>query len=164
MSYSETIRYLYGLRKHGIKFGLDNITRLLSELNDPHKSFPSVHVAGTNGKGSTSAIIASILQTAGVRVGLFTSPHLVSFTERIKINGVEITEDEVVQLASEIKEIVSGIDGFSPTFFEVVTAMALLYFERKGIGCSGHRSGHGRQARRHQYHRARGVRHHEHQL
>ena len=133
MSYSETIRYLYGLRKQGIKFGLDNITRLLSELNDPHKSFPSVHVAGTNGKGSTSAIIASILQTAGVRVGLFTSPHLVSFTERIKIDGVEITENEIVQLASEIKEIVSGIDDFSPTFFEVVTAMALLYFEREGI-------------------------------
>ena len=133
MSYSETIRYLYGLRKQGIKFGLDNITRLLSELKNPHKSFPSVHVAGTNGKGSTSAIIASILQTAGVRVGLFTSPHLVSFTERMKIDGVEITESEVVQLASEIKEIVSGIDDFSPTFFEVVTAMALLYFERAGI-------------------------------
>lgn len=133
MSYSETISYLYGLRKQGIKFGLDNITRLLSELKNPHKSFPSIHVAGTNGKGSTLAIMASILQTAGVRVGLFTSPHLVSFTERMKIDGVEITESEVVQLASEIKEIVSGIDDFSPTFFEVVTAMALLYFEREGI-------------------------------
>jgi dihydrofolate synthase/folylpolyglutamate synthase len=136
MSYSETISYLYGLRKQGIKFGLDNITRLLSELKNPHKSFPSIHVAGTNGKGSTSAIIASILQTAGVRVGLFTSPHLVSFTERMKIDGVEITESELVQLASEIKEIVSGIDDFSPTFFEVVTAMALLYFEREGINAA----------------------------
>jgi dihydrofolate synthase / folylpolyglutamate synthase len=132
MSYSETIRYLYSLRQQGIKFGLDNITRLLSELNNPHESFLSVHVAGTNGKGSTSAIMASILQAAGFRVGLFTSPHLVSFTERIQINGVEITESEVVRLASEIKEIVSGIDDFSPTFFEIVTAMALLYFERKG--------------------------------
>ena len=133
MSYNDTIRYLYSLQNYGIKFGLDNITRLLSELNNPHESFLSVHVAGTNGKGSTSAIIASILQAAGFRVGLFTSPHLVSFTERIKINGKEITEGDIVQLAGEIKEIVSGINDFSPTFFEVVAAMAMLYFERKKI-------------------------------
>ena len=133
MSFGGTIRYLYSLRKQGIKFGLDNITRILSELNNPHKSFLSVHVAGTNGKGSTAAIIASILQAAGFRVGLFTSPHLVSFTERIRVDGAEITEGEVVQDASEIKEIVSRDADFSPTFFEVVTAMALLYFQRKGI-------------------------------
>ncbi len=133
MSYDETIQYLYNLQKHGIKFGLDNITRLLSRLNDPHESFLSVHVAGTNGKGSTSAIIASILQTAGFRVGLFTSPHLVSFTERIRVNGGEISESEVVRIAGEIEDISSRIDDFSPTFFEVVTAMALLYFRRKKI-------------------------------
>jgi folylpolyglutamate synthase/dihydropteroate synthase len=133
MSYDETIQYLYNLQKHGIKFGLDNITRLLSRLNNPHESFLSVHVAGTNGKGSTSAIIASILQTAGFRVGLFTSPHLVSFTERIRVNGDEISESEVVRLAGEIEDISSHIDDFSPTFFEVVTAMALLYFVRKKI-------------------------------
>ena len=133
MSYRETVRYLYGLQQYGIKFGLDNITRLLSELNNPHKSFLTVHVAGTNGKGSTSAMIASILQCAGLRVGLFTSPHLVSFTERVRINGLQITEAEVVHLAAEIKDIASRIDRFSPTFFEVVTAMALLYFGRQGI-------------------------------
>jgi len=133
MSYGETIQYLYNLQKHGIKFGLDNITRLLSRLNNPHESFLSVHVAGTNGKGSTSAIIASILQTAGFTVGLFTSPHLVSFTERIRVNGNEISESEVVRLAGEIKDISLHIDDFSPTFFEVVTAMALLYFARKKI-------------------------------
>jgi dihydrofolate synthase/folylpolyglutamate synthase len=133
MSYRETVRYLYGLQQHGIKFGLDNITRLLSELNNPHKSFLSVHVAGTNGKGSKSVMIASILQCAGLKVGLFTSPHLVSFTERIRINGLQITEGEVVQLAGEIKDIASRIDRFSPTFFEVVTAMALLYFGRQEI-------------------------------
>src|SRR5512135_1533007 len=114
MSYRETVRYLYVLQQHGIKFGLDNITRLLSELNNPHKSFLTVHVAGTNGKGSTSAMIASILQCSGLKVGLFTSPHLVSFTERIRINGLQITEDEVVQLAAEIKDIASRIDRFSP--------------------------------------------------
>ena len=132
MSYSETIRYLYSLRNEGIKFGLDNITRLLAELDNPHEAFLSVHVAGTNGKGSTSAIIASVLHAAGLRVGLFTSPHLISFTERIQINRGEITEHEVVHLAGEIREIVSGISNFAPTFFEVVTAMALLYFRRNG--------------------------------
>jgi folylpolyglutamate synthase/dihydropteroate synthase len=89
MSYSETIHYLYSLQKYGIKFGLDNIRRLTHEFNYPHTSYNSVHVSGTNGKGSTSALIASILRSAGLRVGLFTSPHLVSFTERIKVNGEE---------------------------------------------------------------------------
>ena len=131
MSYRETVRYLYGLQQHGIKFGLDNITNLLSALHNPHKAFSSVHIAGTNGKGSTSAVIASLLQSAGLRVGLFTSPHLVSFTERIRINGEQITEHDVIQLAEEVREVVSQSAGFSPTFFEVVTAMALLYFERK---------------------------------
>jgi dihydrofolate synthase / folylpolyglutamate synthase len=131
MRYRETVRYLYDLQRHGIKFGLDNITNLLSALHNPHKAFPSVHIAGTNGKGSTSSVIASLLQSAGLRVGLFTSPHLVSFTERIRINGETITEHDVIHLAEEVREIVSRSAGYSPTFFEVVTAMALLYFERK---------------------------------
>jgi dihydrofolate synthase/folylpolyglutamate synthase len=130
MSYDETIRYLYNLQKYGIKFGLENITRLMSALHDPHTAFSSVHVAGTNGKGSTSAIIASILQSAGFRTGLFTSPHLVSFTERIRINAQEMSEDDVIALAREVSDIASGLEDFSPTFFEVVTAMAMLYFKR----------------------------------
>jgi len=133
MSYGETLNYLYNLQKHGIKFGLDNISRLISALDNPHKSFPSVHVAGTNGKGSTSAIIASVLKAAGLKVGLFTSPHIVSFTERIKVNGEETTEKDIIKLAEEIKNIVERLGDFSPTFFEVVTAMALLYFKRKKI-------------------------------
>jgi dihydrofolate synthase/folylpolyglutamate synthase len=130
MSYSETINYIYNLQKHGIKFGLSNITRLVSILGNPHKSFPSVHVAGTNGKGSTSAFIASILKISGLKVGLFTSPHLVSFTERIRVNSEEITEYEVMSLTEEIR---SKVVDFSPTFFEVVTALAFLYFQRKRI-------------------------------
>ena len=130
MSYDETIRYLYNLQKYGIKFGLENITRLMSALRDPHTAFPSVHVAGTNGKGSTSAIIASVLQASGFRTGLFTSPHLVSFTERIRIDGQEISETDVIALAGEVRDIASGLEDFSPTFFEVVTAMAMLYFKR----------------------------------
>ncbi|MBI5188953.1 MAG: bifunctional folylpolyglutamate synthase/dihydrofolate synthase, partial [Nitrospirae bacterium] len=137
MSYSETVNYLYNLQRHGIKFGLDNIIRLMSVLDNPHESFLSVHVAGTNGKGSTSAMIASILQAAGLRVGLFTSPHLVSFTERIRINDEEITEDEVISLTDEIREKSSRLKAqssdFSPTFFEVVTAMAFMYFKRRKI-------------------------------
>jgi dihydrofolate synthase/folylpolyglutamate synthase len=131
MSYSGTINYLYSLQKYGIKFGLDNISRLTASLDDPHKSFLSVHVAGTNGKGSVSAIIASILKTAGLKVGLFTSPHIVSFTERIRINGEEISEDEIIELADDIRYIAERNGDFSPTFFEVVTAMALLYFKRE---------------------------------
>ncbi|MDH5202014.1 MAG: bifunctional folylpolyglutamate synthase/dihydrofolate synthase, partial [Nitrospirota bacterium] len=133
MSYSKTIYYLYSLQKYGIKFGLDNIARLLSSLGNPHTSFPSIHIAGTNGKGSTSAIIASVLKSAGLKVGLFTSPHLVSFTERIRINGEEITETEVIALTDEVREIVARSGDFSPTFFEVVTAIALKYFKRKKI-------------------------------
>ena len=88
--YNETVDYLYGLQKHGIKLGLKNTERLMSILGEPRNSFRAVHIAGTNGKGSTAAIIASILKESGFKVGMFTSPHLVSFTERITINNVPI--------------------------------------------------------------------------
>jgi len=137
MSYVETITYLYDLQREGIKFGLDNTIRLMSALENPHTSFLSIHVAGTNGKGSTAAIIASVLKASGLKVGLFTSPHLISFTERIRVNDDEIREDEVISLADEIRGTISNLQSwlpsFSPTFFEVVTAMALLYFDRKKI-------------------------------
>ena len=133
MSYAGTIEYLYGLQKYGMKFGLDNIRRLLSLLGEPQQSFSSVHVAGTNGKGSTSAMIESLLRTKGARTGLFTSPHLVSFTERIRINGREISEADVILLAEEVREAASGIDDFCPTFFEIVTAMAFLHFRRMKV-------------------------------
>lgn len=133
MSYSDTINYLYSLQKYGIKLGLDNTVKLLSCFNNPQASFKSVHIAGTNGKGSTSAMAASILQSAGFKVGLFTSPHLVSFTERIKVNNEQITESEAVELTDEIRDAVSRIKDFSPTFFEVVTVMGFLYFKRKNV-------------------------------
>jgi dihydrofolate synthase / folylpolyglutamate synthase len=133
MSYNDIVRYLYDLQLHGIKFGLNNITRLASELGNPQESFLSVHVAGTNGKGSTSAMIASILQHAGLKTGLFTSPHLLSFTERIRVNGEEIEEDEVISITQEIMEAASNLGDFSPTFFEAVTAMGFLHFARKNV-------------------------------
>jgi dihydrofolate synthase/folylpolyglutamate synthase len=133
MKYGETIAYLYGLQQHGMKFGLDNITKLLSAAGNPQKTVRAVHVGGTNGKGSTAAMIESILKTSGVTTGLFTSPHLVSFTERIRVNGEEITEEDVVALAGEVRQIAESMEEFSPTFFEVVTAMAFLYFERRNV-------------------------------
>jgi len=137
MSYRETINYLYNLQKYGIKFGLDNISKLMSAFGNPQESFSSVHITGTNGKGTTSAILSSLLQTSGLKVGLFTSPHLVSFTERIRVNDEEIREDEVISLTEEIREKVSSlksqVSDFSPTFFEIVTTIALLYFKRKKI-------------------------------
>jgi dihydrofolate synthase / folylpolyglutamate synthase len=133
MRYKRTVEYLYGLQKHGMKFGLDNITRLLYALGNPHRSFRSVHVAGTNGKGSTSCMIESILRTSGCRTGLFTSPHLVSFTERIRVDGLEISEEDVVLLAEEVRGAAGKIRDFSPTFFEVVTAMAFLYFRQSEV-------------------------------
>lgn len=133
MSYQDATGYLYGLQKYGMKFGLDNTRRLMAALDQPHKAFRCVHIAGTNGKGSTAAMLESILRTAGLRTGLFTSPHLVSFTERIRINGEEIPEREVVSLAAEVRDVAAGMEGFSPTFFEVVTAMAFLHFRRMRI-------------------------------
>ncbi len=133
MSYDDTIAYLFGLQKYGMKFGLDNIRRLLTTLNDPHDSFRAVHVAGTNGKGSTAAMIESMMRTAGVITGLFTSPHLVSFTERIRVNGKEIPEADVVDLANMVRHAAAGIPDFFPTFFEVTAAIAFLYFRKMKV-------------------------------
>ena len=125
--YNETVDYLYGLQKHGIKLGLKNTERLMSILGEPRNSFRAVHIAGTNGKGSTAAIIASILKESGFKVGMFTSPHLVSFTERIKINNSPISEEDVAELTSYIRKIIAATD-LKPTFFEFITAMAFYYF------------------------------------
>lgn len=131
-SYNETVDYFYGLQKHGIKLGLENPIALMRILGEPQKSFRSIHIAGTNGKGSTAAIIASILKENGLMTGLYTSPHLVSFTERIKINNSPISESDVIELTSYIRKVI-GVMDIKPTFFEFVTAMAFLYFKRKKV-------------------------------
>ncbi len=130
--YRETVDYLYELQKHGIKLGLKNPERLMSILGEPQKSFRSIHIAGTNGKGSTAAITASILKESGFKVGMFTSPHLVSFTERIRINNSPVSEEDVVELTSFIRKKITAID-INPTFFEFVTAMAFYYFAREKV-------------------------------
>lgn len=137
--YQETIEYLYGLQKVGIKLGLDTSARLMESLGSPHRAFRSVHVAGTNGKGSTAAFLAAMLRAAGLRVGLYTSPHLVSFTERIRINDAVIPELRVVELARRVREAhrafpaAGGTGGPIPTFFEVTTAMAFVYFAEEAV-------------------------------
>ncbi len=139
MSYIDAINYLYSLQKYGIKLGLQKTEKILSCLGNPHRDFLSIHVAGTNGKGSTSAMIASILMAHGFKVGLYTSPHLVSFTERIKINNEQIKESEVVSLTTEIKfkihpeQVGTKFKIPEPTFFEFVTVMAFLYFARNNV-------------------------------
>src|SRR5579883_146444 len=129
MSYSDAVRFLYELRWFGAKFGLQNTFRLAELAGNPQKKLRFIHVAGTNGKGSTCAMLESIYRHAGLRVGLFTSPHLVAFCERIQVNRRFIPEDEVARLVAAIKPLLSQFSNDQhPTFFEVVTVMALLYF------------------------------------
>ena len=124
-SYPEAVKYLYRLQWMGQKLGLENIRFLLERLDSPHLRYPTIHIAGTNGKGSTAAILASILAEAGFRVGLYTSPHLVDFSERIRVNGVPISHDSVTRLTRRI----AGTSGPDPvvTFFEFTTAMACAF-------------------------------------
>src|SRR4026208_1859456 len=119
MTYSEAIKFLYSLQLFGAKLGLEN-TRTLAELaGNPHERLRFIHVAGTNGKGSTCAMLESIYRTAGLRVGLFTSPHLVAFGERIQVNRQLISEDEVVQLVDELRPFLKSFPADEhPTFFE----------------------------------------------
>ena len=129
MTYEETLAHIYGLRRFGIKPGLGRVSVLLERLGNPHDRLRVVHVVGTNGKGSTAAFLASILTAGGYRTGLFTSPHLTRFTERIRIDGTEIAEDAVCRLAAQV--LAAAPDG--ATFFEIVTAMALLHFAEERV-------------------------------
>ncbi len=131
MSYLTAVEFLYGLHRHGIKLGLDTITELLAGLGHPERRFPSLHIGGTNGKGSTAAIVASVLQAAGYRVGLYTSPHLVDFRERIQVEGAPIAEERVAELTGRLRAAAAA--SLDPTFFEFTTAMAFQHFADAGI-------------------------------
>lgn len=131
MNYQEAINYLQNLTKFGFNFGLQRISELLCRLGNPQTKIPVIHVGGTNGKGSTSVFISSILAAAGYRVGLFTSPHLHAYTERYRINGQEINHDRIAGLISKLKPLLEAMvaEGFEhPTEFEVSTALAFQYF------------------------------------
>ena len=126
MIYSSAVAYLYRLQKHGIKLGLTTITALMGRLGMPQTRYRTLHIAGTNGKGSTAAMAAAVLQAAGYRVGLYTSPHLVEFRERIRVNGELIAESQVAQLTEQLHVLCQP--DLSPTFFEYTTAMAFQHF------------------------------------
>jgi len=129
MTYAETLAHIYALGRFGIKPGLSRITPLLAALGNPQDAFAAVHIVGTNGKGSTASFLSSILSAGGYRTGLFTSPHLISFTERIRIDATEIAEGEVSRLAERVMAAAPK----DSTFFEIVTALAALHFAEKGV-------------------------------
>ncbi len=129
-SYSESLQFLYGLQKRGIKFGLQNISQLLAHVGNPERSFPSIHVAGTNGKGSTASFIASILTESGRKTGLYTSPHLVRFNERIRVGKEEISDVELVSFTTLIHDEVQKLNA---TFFEATTCIAFMHFAKHKV-------------------------------
>lgn len=132
------VDWLRNLTKLGIKLGLRNITELLARIGNPQRCFKTIHVAGSDGKGSTCAYIYSVLQKAGISVGLYSSPQIVDFNERISVNGEDISDDEFLLLAYEVMVVVESMkdEGYDCTFFESTTALAFLYFQRKGVECA----------------------------
>ena len=131
MTYLSAVTFLYRLQQHGIKLGLETMTVLMGRLGMPQTKYRTLHIAGTNGKGSTAAMTAAILQAAGYRVGLYTSPHLVEFRERIRVNGEMIVESQVAQLTEQLLTLCQP--DLSPTFFEYTTAMAFQHFADSGV-------------------------------
>ena len=137
MNYSETLDYLYSrlpmfsrIGQVAFKKDLHNTIKLCESLGQPQNKFKSIHIGGTNGKGSTSHMLAAVLQEAGYKTGLYTSPHLIDFRERIRINGEMINESYVVEFTEEIKPLIEEIN---PSFFEVTVAMAFSYFAQNSV-------------------------------
>jgi len=131
ISYNECLQEMYGLGRFGIKLGLETIDTILDNLGRPEKSFKSIHIAGTNGKGSIASYIASILNEAGFKTGLYTSPHLVKFNERFCINGTQVIDDDIVDAYLAVKNADTGTR--KATFFELATAMGFYLFGRENV-------------------------------
>lgn len=129
MTYKESVNYLKALNPMGIRLGLDQINSLLDRIGNPHLAFPSVIVAGTNGKGSVASMTASILSAAGYKTGLYTSPDLVDFRERIRVNGEMISEQDTVVCVESVKKMVTE----TVSYFEFITAMAFLFFQTQKV-------------------------------
>src|SRR5687768_1693999 len=128
MTYREALDFLFP-RTTTIKFGLDTTRALLAQVGAPHRLIPTIHIGGTNGKGSVSTLVAEALQEAGWRVGLYTSPHLVSFRERIRVNGAPITQEAVAAWVTKLRP---AIEEHHATFFEASTAIAFADFAARG--------------------------------
>lgn len=135
--YAAVTEYLYSLKAGGMKFGIDRMQRLAATIGHPERSYPVIHVAGTNGKGSVSAMIESVLRAAGRRTGLYTSPHLVKLGERVQVDRRLLTEAEIVAYANELRPLAEKAAAYAAdehaTFFEFMTAMAFIQFERKRV-------------------------------
>ena len=130
MNLDQTLDYIHGLYRKGVKPGLHREQQLLKMLGDPHKKLKFIHIAGTNGKGSTAAMTASILRKAGYSTGMFTSPFIYRFNERIQLNGQQIPDQTVVELTAYVKQFADTMED-QPTEFEFVTAMAMEYYARE---------------------------------
>lgn len=131
----EMLRWLFSLENTGIKMGLERIRELMRRLGNPQDAYRTIHVTGTNGKGSVCTQIAAAIQAQGYRTGLYTSPHLVEFEERVKVDGVQMSQADTVELLWEVRNAASDMlsEPRQLTFFELTTAMAFLYFMRKGV-------------------------------
>ena len=141
--YQQSLACLFSLQKFGVKLGLSNIEALMQGLRNPHLRYPSILIGGTNGKGSTAAFLDFILRSSGLRVGLYTSPHLLDFRERIRVNGIPMEEGEFVEGTDRLSRLISSLMiqessaplrlSCHPTFFEVSTALAFDYFANRGV-------------------------------
>lgn len=127
------LQYMYSLERFGIKLGLARMKGLMEALDGPHEAFSSVHLTGTNGKGSTASFIAQCLSAQGLKVGLYTSPHLLRFNERICIDGVPILDERLAELVAHVRQCVAGRGLNEITFFEFTTAVALVYFAHEQV-------------------------------
>ncbi len=134
-SRNKTLEFLFSLQSHGIKLSLSRIKELLRLLGDPQDDFPSIHIAGTNGKGSTAAYLNCISGKAGLRTGLYTSPHLLKFNERIQVSGRPISDQDMLRIAVKVKKAAKRMAGPDRvlSFFEFTTAMAFLYFKERSV-------------------------------
>jgi len=126
----EMLTYLYGLERRGVKVGLDHTEQLLEKIGNPHMCFSSIHVSGTNGKGSTCSMMASIFREAKLKIGLYTSPHLLRFNERIRVNGVPISDEDIIRFVKRNRD---SFDDIPVTFFEATTALAFWYFKKSSV-------------------------------
>ena len=133
----DTLDYLYALRNRGSDFGLDRMIVFASLLGNPQLSFPVIHVAGTNGKGSVCSMLDAVYRANGYSVGLFSSPHLIDLGERIRVNGVNLSMHELATFVEELRPVAEEMEseqrGFHPTFFEFMTAMAFLTFQQAKV-------------------------------
>ncbi|HRI16636.1 MAG TPA: folylpolyglutamate synthase/dihydrofolate synthase family protein [Verrucomicrobiota bacterium] len=133
MTYSEALEYLYSLRLFGFRPGLDTTLRLAAAAGNPQQRLQFIHVAGTNGKGSVCALLESVYRRSGRRVGLYTSPHLVRFGERLQVNREPIADDQLARHVAELAEVVAKLPDLTPTFFEFTTVLALRYFAEQKL-------------------------------